>query len=127
MSQIAQDIEEIELTIEHARHLVEKAEMADRLSRNPDFRKLIMEGYFETETARLGLLVGDPHHADSQEMIMNDLKGTGALKRFFQNIFLLGRTAAAEIESSGYTLQELRDEEDGSVTTGGDDFEGDDS
>lgn len=123
MSQIAQDIEEIELTLEHAQHLVEKAAMADRLSRNPDFRKLIMEGYFEGETARLGLLVGDPHHAGTQEMILNDLKGTGALKRFFQNIFMLGRTAAAEIEAAGHTLQELRDEEDGSVTSGG---EGDD-
>lgn len=107
------DIEQIELSIEEAKKIVERGEMARRLADNPDFKALILEGYFEKEAARLATIVSHPSMEAHQKHIMNDIMGIGALRRFLSSVVQMGDTAAREISEAEEALDEIRQEEVG--------------
>lgn len=105
------EIEQVELSIAEAKKAVEKAKIARRLSTNPDFKKLILDGYFVEEAARLALLSGDPALPEEYRgHVMRDLHGPGALKRYLSTMVQMGDIAEKEIEEHQETLEELRDE-----------------
>jgi len=109
------DIEQIELSIEHANALVEKGRLAEKLAKNKDFRKLILEDYFVEEAARLVLLFSDPAPEITpavREAIKNDILAIGGLKRFLSAKVRMGHIAHRELGDFRETLEELRDEDD---------------
>lgn len=107
------EIEQIEVSISELQKMVEMGKRAERLALNPDFKALIMDGYFGEEASRLALLMSDPRVIDQgqQEFVRNDLMAIGGLKRYLSNKVTFGQNAADEIESHQYTLGELREEE----------------
>lgn len=106
-------IEMLELGIEDAKNMVKMGEAAKKLTKNGDFKKVIMNGYFVDEAARLALLSSDPNIPENvREFIMRDLNGPGALKRYLQTLTRMGDQAAIEIDEAYETMGELRDEED---------------
>jgi chaperonin cofactor prefoldin len=119
MSQLEQQIESIELSMEQAKKLVVNAQTAERLSQNPDFKKLVMEGYFVEEAARLALLLTDPTTVTTphrKEMVMNALIGVGGLKQHLSAVIQMGRQAENDLVEMGETIEELRQEDaDGEV------------
>lgn len=105
-------IEEIELSIEAAKEMVERGRMADKLATYPEFRKLVLDGYFRDEAARLAHLSSDPNlPEDIRNHVLRDMQGVGAFKRFLMTIRQLGEMAAREIDEAGQALEELRAEE----------------
>lgn len=110
-----QDIEQIELSLEHAKEMVEKRNMAIQLADNPAFKKLVLEGYFQNEAARLAHLLTDPSlPAEHREFVKIDIAGPGAFKRYMQTLVRMGDQAAASIAEYENELDELRaDEENG--------------
>jgi len=103
------DIEQIELSIEAAKEMVEKARMARQLAENPAFKKLILEGYFVDEAARLAHLFSDPNiPAEHREYVKNDLLAVGGLKRFLSTLVRLGDMAEREIADAELELEEIR-------------------
>jgi len=110
--QLQDDIEQVEMTIEYARGLVVRGQLAEKLTENPDFKKLIMDGYFVDEAARLVHLYSDPTLPNEiRETITRDLNGPGALKRYLSAIVQMGHNAENEIVNSEEALDDLREEE----------------
>lgn len=110
---IKDDIEGVELSIEQAKAMIKKGEIALRLSKNKDFRELIMDDYFVDEAARLTHLFSDPSMQDDakQAMIQNDLRGIGGLKRYLQVTIRMKQMAEDSLPNHEETLDELRLEE----------------
>ncbi len=114
MSQLEEDIQEVEITIEEAKKAVEYAVLVRRLIDNPDFKKLVTEDYFVEEAARLTHLYSEPGLTDDQiRWVQNDLLAIGGFKRFIKNKLLLGTNAQHELDHSTEVLEELRMEEMG--------------
>lgn len=106
------DIEQVELTIAEAKKVVDRGRMAEKLSRNPDFKKLVMDGYFVDEAARLVHLSSDPTLPENiRNVVLRDMNGPGAFKRYLSALVQMGKNAAREIEEHQETLDELREEE----------------
>lgn len=105
------DIKEIELSIEHAKEIAERGEMAEKLATIPEFKKLILDGYFRDEAARLAHLSSDPALDEtSRGHVFRDLSGPGALKRYLSAMVQMGRNARAEINEAYRTMDEIREE-----------------
>lgn len=105
-------IQEVEMSIEEARKVVNRGRKAEQLARNSLFKELIMDGYFVDECARLVHLSSDPAiPEDIRNTVFRDMAGPGALKRYFSTIVQMGRLAERDILESTETLEELREEE----------------
>lgn len=105
-------IEQVEISIAEAKKLVERGAMVKRLSTNPDFKALVMDGYFVDEAARLAHLSSDPGLPENiRECVVRDLAGPGGFKRYLTTIARMADAAENEIEESRETLEELREEE----------------
>jgi hypothetical protein len=106
------EIEQVELSIEEARKVVEHGEMAEKLATVSTFRKIVLDGYFVDEAARLALLFSDPNlSAEQREMVKNDLIGIGAFKRYLSTKVQMGRYAAQSIAEAQEELEHIRQEE----------------
>lgn len=106
-----QEIEQIELSIEQAKGLIERARLARQLAKNPAFKKLVLEGYFVDEAARLAHLVSDPALSqEHRQFVFNDINGVGALKRYFSVIIRMGDQAERDLAEAELELEEIRNE-----------------
>lgn len=105
------DIKQVELSIEQAKALINRAEQARKLAENKEFKELILEGYFNAEAARLVHCLGDINLKDYQEDILRDLHGIASFKRYMQTIIMIGDNARNDLENNEATLDELRAEE----------------
>lgn len=106
------EIEQIELSIEAAKEMVSRGQAAEKLATHPDFKKLVIEGYFKDEAARLAVLSSDPNISEEiRAHVMRDMAGVGAFRRYLSTLVQLGQHAAAEIAEAQETLDEIRAEE----------------
>lgn len=109
---IENDILEIELGLEHANEMVEMGKSIDRLYKNKDFKRVILNGYFEKEAIRLVQLKADPNmqSPEKQQSIIKGIDAIGSLQYF---LFLQAQFAARakqDIEEAEHALDELRAE-----------------
>ena len=105
------DIQQVELSIEQAKALINRAEQARRLAENKDFKSLVLDGYFNEEAARLVHCLGDINLKEYQEDILRDLHGIASFKRYMQTIVMIGNNAQNDLMSNEATLDELRAED----------------
>jgi DNA-binding GntR family transcriptional regulator len=103
------DIEEVEVSIEEVKKLVERKNAAKKLASNREFRKLILEGYFVDEAARLAGLSADPLHEKHRGEIILGIQGISLLRQYLQTIIRMGDIAEAELKEHQETLDELRE------------------
>lgn len=120
MSQLENDINQIELSIEVAEEAIKQGKQAEALANNKDFKELILDGYFVDEAARLVHYVSHPTTSEEdRKQALRDIDGIGALKRHLNKLVTFGRTAKEAIEADKNTLEELRkadfDESNGEV------------
>lgn len=123
------EIEQVEVNITEARKVVSRGKMAEKLASIPEFRELILEGYFKDEVVRLAALMSDPNIPETyRECVNRDVHGPSALRRYLQTLVQMGHVAADEIEKNEDYLDELRDESAGvqtfDLTGDGDDEDG---
>lgn len=98
-------IEEIEINITRAKEIISKGDSLERLLNNRDFKKVVIEGYFEKEAIRLVHLKSDYNSQtpDAQADIDNDIMAVGRLSKYFNEVFRqaeLSRKAVAEDEET---------------------------
>lgn len=110
MSQLEQEMRELEVSIEEAEKTVNKSETLRRLMTNPDWIAIIETDYLREEAIRLAHLLNHPDAAmdAKQKFIRADLEGIGALKRYLFSTLQLGSMAADMIVSHKNELDELR-------------------
>jgi hypothetical protein len=89
----------IQIEYENARKMVEDYEALKRLKLNPDFKRIIMDGYLKSEAIRLVYLKGDTSMYYSKESNENRqhnehmLQAIGAFNFFLYTIEALGKSA----------------------------------
>jgi len=109
-----QQIEMVELSLEMATKAVATRDAILRLSKNRDFKKIIMDGFLYDDAARLAHLSSDAIISDEvRASVMRDLNGCGALKRYLFTQTTKGNQAEDAISVDRDTLDELRNEQEG--------------
>lgn len=109
---LEQEIQSVEISIEHAKETVERSKAVGRLIKNKDFKKVVLDGYFEKEAVRLVLLKSDPNwqSAEAQKDIENQMIAIGGFRNYLNTINQLGQMAANALADDEATLSELRGE-----------------
>lgn len=111
MSEVMQEIQELEQHIANQKTLVDMADAAMRLSNNADFRKVIMNGFCLTEAARYVQESGDPGLSkEDRQDALNMAQASGHLKRFLSVTVLMGNQADNSVREAEMRLAELRAE-----------------
>lgn len=106
-------IDQLESELAKQKALIERAESAQRLAKNRDFRKLILEDFLVTECANYAQLSGDPalppeNRADALAIS----QAAGHLRRYLSMITQMGINAANQMDRREQELAEARAEED---------------
>ena len=108
------EIETIQQQIDELQELVERKDLALKLEKNREFKKLILEIFCEKECARFARNSGDPaispeNRADSLALA----QAAGHLRRFLSLCVTQGYRAEHEIVQGKAALEELRHEGNG--------------
>lgn len=107
------EIREIEISKKEAQRFVDKANSLEQLTKNRHFNKLITEGYFKDEAARLTGLLGEPEFASEQDQkeLFSQLKAISHLKQYFRSITMVGYQMISAIDEMDAAIQEIHAEE----------------
>lgn len=107
------EIEQLEIQKAHALKAIALGKCAERLSRNKDFKKLILEEFFEQEPQRLVLLMSDPNFqtADAQQSLIQEMKAIGSLRQFLSSRVQFGLQMQDALDEYDATLEELHQED----------------
>lgn len=105
-------IAEIEMNITEAKKFVAEGNSLVRLLSNRDFKKIVLEGYFEKEAVRLVHLKADHNmqSPENQAAIMTQIDAIGSLTHYFRTLRHNANMAEKAISESEETLDELRGE-----------------
>jgi len=112
MTNIDEQIESVEISMDLAKKVVTRRDMLLRLYSNKDFEQLISEEYFTNEASRLVLIKADPdmQTKDKQKGIERSMVGIGALRQYFQVIMQQGNMAERALLADAETHEELLQE-----------------
>lgn len=112
MSSIESQVQQLENNIRESKKLVDMGEALDRLMSNRDFKKVILEGFFEKEAIRLVHLKGDINmqSAESQKSILTQIDAIATLNHYFQTVRFKAGMASKAIVSDEETRDELNQE-----------------
>ena len=102
-------LKEIESNIKESKKLVELGAALERLRNNPDFKEVIIQGYFEQEAIRLVHLKADKNMQtpERQASIVAQMDAIGALSEYFAVVSHRAMLASKAIESDEQTRDEL--------------------
>lgn len=112
MSSIESQVQQLENNIRESKKLVDMGESLERLMSNRDFKKVILEGFFEKEAIRLVHLKGDTNMqtADSQKSILTQMDAIASLAQYLQTVRFKANMAAKAVASDTETIDELNQE-----------------
>lgn len=102
------NVEQIELTIEHAREMVKRRDMAMKLTSNREFKALVLEGYMKDESVRMTHLLADPNMQQHRNAIVESLSAIGQFKQYMSQIVTMGDMAERELADAEEALEEER-------------------
>lgn len=107
------DLETVELSIDHANKSINLRNSLEKLTKNRDFKAVVLEGYFESEAVRLVLLKADPSMQDeeSQKEIVKQIDAIGSFRQYLRTVMQLGDMASKAKDDYEQTREELLAEE----------------
>lgn len=106
-----QDLEQIEITIEAAQKKVDLADTFERLQKNKDFKKLIMDHYLKDYAVRLVLLKADSSLSeDVIEKISKEIDCVGIFNSFLRTVMIEGYQCRMSIASSEEERERILEE-----------------
>lgn len=111
MSEQAISVEELENYIAHLKEQKRLPEALDRLMKNEDFQKIVMNEYLREEAIRSTMLKADPSMADRQQQVENALIGVAQFNQFLQRIRTLGAMAERDLPEAEEALHNFYAEE----------------
>ena len=106
-------ISAIERNMEKAKAVLDFSVALERLRGNRDFKKVVLEGYFEQEAIRLVHLKSDPNMQAPaiKQSIESQIDAIGQLSQFFSTALQKASMASRQIEADQETIEELAAEE----------------
>lgn len=108
------EMEEIGITIEQAKEFLSKRDALARLSKNQDFKTIILEGYLKEEAVRLVSISGEAPHAANTDLIMDAIKGISHFRQYCDLIFNVGDAAEQTIRECEEALEQIQADVEGS-------------
>lgn len=90
-------VEEIELSMAEAQKLVDRKDRVNKLMTNRDFNKIVIDGYFKDEAARLTALSADPALIEHRDEIILSIQGISLFQQYLRTAVMMGNTAEQEI------------------------------
>jgi hypothetical protein len=106
------EVAELERQLEESKGLRSRRDAAERLSKNKDFRSLIIDGFCTYDAARFVQLSGDPAlRPEEREDSLHLAQASGHLKRFLQAQIQMGDVAIRNIPALEEAIAEARAEE----------------
>lgn len=105
-------IQEIELSIKEAQKIVDLGAAVQRLASNRDFKKVVMEMYFEKEAVRLVHLKANPamQDKDRQEAIVKEIDAIGSFHQFLRTLEIQAEMARRAVADGEDLRQEILSE-----------------
>jgi len=109
MTQNEEQLEQVEISIEQAKYNIGRKDSLINLTKNTDFKRLILEDYFKSEAARLVMVRAEPAMAtdEHQDNINNALIAIGHLNQYLNAIMQMGTMAQRAMEADQDTREEL--------------------
>jgi hypothetical protein len=109
----AEDLENIEITIDEAKRKIARKEALVRLQKNADFNQLIEKGFLEEHAVRQVLLKAHPGmQADNvQHMLNQQITSIGGFKQYLINIYAEGMQAENSLLEDETTREDLLKED----------------
>jgi len=101
-------IARLDQEIEDGRKLVESGLALERLYRNKDFKKIILDGYLKEDAIRLVHLKGAPmaDSEDAQKRIIRDIDAISSFNMYLINTQQMAATAAKNVDFAEQTRHE---------------------
>lgn len=107
-----EQIQHVELSLEEAKKVIDFGEAIQRLEKNADFRKVILDGYFTDEARRLVFLTADTNLDEkASNAVWAGLRAIGELRSFLVTRKAMAEVAKKEVIDFQKTLEELREED----------------
>lgn len=106
-------IQAIEENIKQAQKFVEAGEALERLKSNRDFKRVVLDGYFEREAVRLVHLKSDQNFqsTEMQKAIIAQIDAIGAVSQYFSTVLHKAAIARKAISSDEEAREEILEEE----------------
>ena len=112
MSFYDDQLNKLQHNLEVNRKVAETGDALERLTANRDFKKVIIEGFFEKEAIRLVQLKGHPEHQseESQKRILMQMDAIGVLASYFDQVATAAELARKAISFDEETYDQLATE-----------------
>lgn len=105
-------VQDLEAHKSNLKEIVDTKVAVERLLKNPDFRKVVVEGYFIHESARMVHESCDPAlTAEQRADALAMAQGAGHFKRYLHVTGMMADKAAQDIEQVDLVLETMRAEE----------------
>ena len=106
------EVSQIEAHIKEMKRGVAKRDQALKLSRNKDFKELILDGFCNDDAARYVQQSGDPNLTSAQrEDALSIALASGHFKRYLSVIVQIGNNCESQMERAEGELESARGEE----------------
>jgi hypothetical protein len=111
----AHDLEQIEISLKHAQKDIDLMKSLEKLTSNRDFKKVMLDGYFEKEAVRLVLLKADPSMQDeaTQTAIVREIDSIGSVRQYLGRIMQMGNQMQRAVKEFEETREEILSEDAG--------------
>lgn len=109
MSERAEQLESIEISIEQARKSIKRMQQLEKLEKNSAFKELILEGFLEKHAVRQVQLRAHPSLQDekTQKLLNDQITAIGHFKQFLINVYAEGKNAEQALAADEATREEL--------------------
>ncbi len=104
------EIEELVVTIDEARSIVRKKMDILKLESNREFKRVILEGYFKEEAARVTSALADPTMYHLREQLQEQLIAISHFEQYLRVAIIMGHRAEVDIIEGEAEIDELREE-----------------
>ncbi len=112
MNPTEDQLQQVEVSLEQAKNIVERADAYNRLTQNNDFKFLIEDCYFNKEPVRITMNLANSHLSkkETEEYAMTALNSISLLNQFFTMVIIKGEEARKAVEFDEMTREELLQE-----------------
>ena len=103
------EVADLEKQLADAKALIERRDIAIKLYSNPDFKKIVLDGFCLHDCARYVQESQDPALTPAQQVdALNIAQAAGHFRRYMSVVVQLGNHAENQMYSIEEALQELR-------------------
>ena len=106
------EMEEVAISMEHAKKCIALRDALTRLSKNQDFKAIILDGYMKDEALRLTQISAEVVNLQYRDEIFDAIKGISHFRQFCDKIFREGDESAQALLEHEELMTQLEEEDD---------------